>query len=140
MLKFALSLAVSFSSPAVAQDEEGCYNRLTQDINCNVIDESDEELLCAAVAKFAEMGFPLDTENLGDIARVAADKKGARDPKTGKPYVCGEGFVRGMLKRSKARGRDLRKYKSSALDPQRAAAATPKARDSLLRFAPPSRL
>merc|ERR1719487_770779 len=36
-----------------------------------------------------------------------------------------------MLKRSKARGRDLRKYKSSALDPLRAAAATPKARDSL---------
>ena len=42
MLKFALTLAFCFSSPAVAQDEEGCYNRLTQDLNCNVIDEINE--------------------------------------------------------------------------------------------------
>ena len=34
--------ALFFAPQAHAQDDEGCYNRLTQDVNCNVIDETDE--------------------------------------------------------------------------------------------------
>ena len=49
-----------------------------------------------------------------------------KDPETGEPYTCSERFVEGLLKRAAQRGgHDLRQYKSSALDPKRAAAATP---------------
>ena len=55
-----------------------------------------------------------------------------KDPETGEPYTCSERFVEGLLKRAAPRGgHGLRQYKSSALDPKRAAATTPDVRDSL---------
>ena len=97
-----------------------------------IFDDADEEFLCASASVFFELGFPKDKAALADVAKVAADKMRLKDPETGEPYTCSERFVEGLLKRAAQRGgHDLRQYKSSALDPKRAAAATPDARDSL---------
>ena len=42
MKMLLITAALFFTPSAHAQDDEGCYNRLTQDVNCNVIDETDE--------------------------------------------------------------------------------------------------
>ena len=62
--------ALLFNSSAHAQDDEGCYNRLTQDVNCNVIDETDE--------------VPVDLEDPMCVANVDA---------AGNPYPNADYYV-----------------------------------------------
>ena len=62
--------AFFFGSSAHAQDDEGCYNRLTQDVNCNVIDETDE--------------VPVDLEDPMCVANVDA---------AGNPYPNADYYV-----------------------------------------------
>ena len=98
--------------------------------------EDEENLIAAAIKLQCDMGFPLDVEGIGAYASDTLSKLGrGTDSWSGLPVVCGSSYVAGFLSRHP----DLRKFKSSALDPLRSRQASRVARHAAPEFKPKAR-
>ena len=89
-----------------------------------IFDEDTEALLAHCANKHFLCGFPMYKSDVGYLAAKVALRLNIKDA-DGNAVVCGRHWVEEFLNRSKARGLDLRAYKSSALAAERAKAATP---------------
>ena len=92
----------------------------------------DEEIVASSVRVFCEMGMPFNDRSFGPFCAGVLRKMGKKDPKTGTFYKCSARWVMDFLSRYP----DLRRYKSSPLDPARVRAAAPETRDSLFDLIP----
>ena len=109
---------------AVAWKKSGAKHLVT------TLDPDTEMLIGQTINKFYLAGFPLDDLDASALAAEIAHQQGNK-LWNGDTVVCGPSWLKGFKARLAKRGLDLRKLKSSALDPKRAAAATPEVRDSL---------
>ena len=83
--------------------------------------DGDELYMAAVLKRLFEMGWGLDENQfLAFAADVLARQGRTVDPFTGRKYAVGKGFAEGFYERQP----DIRKYRTSSLDPKRARAAS----------------
>lgn len=88
--------------------------------------EDEEKAIAAAIALRGSMGFPLDVQGIAaHLEELLVSMKKKQNSWTGKDVVCCPSYVNSFILKY-----DLDKYKSSAIDPLRAAAASKKTRDA----------
>ena len=112
-------LRVSPSCVAQALKDKGsdyvcCRRVFTQD---------DSDYFARALKLYADMGWPMNEKNLSAMFADVAAKMNRLDPATNKPFVCGPDFVREFLEDHP----ELKKFKSSNIDPLRVERASPQA-------------
>ena len=104
------------------------------DMQFRIVFTADEEdLLAENLRTRCAMGWPLDTESFAALLEQAATAAGkAVDSFTGKKHTFGRHMVDKFL--AKPKFADIKKYKTSALDPKRAAQATEEANFRVATF------